>query len=75
VAFVEFTIEPFVPGEPGPHVLAAVDVAAVFGTVEMGPFGTRVDLSDPAQAGACAAAVISASLSAGATRVAVTAEP
>ena len=38
---VEFTVEPFVPGAPGPHVLAAVDAAAAHGlTVEFGPFGS-----------------------------------
>jgi len=38
---LEFTIEPFVEGRPGPHVTAGI--AAVEGTgcaVEVGPFGT-----------------------------------
>ena len=38
---VEFTIEPFVEGAPGPHVdagIAAVRAAGV--EVEVGPFGT-----------------------------------
>ncbi len=43
---VEFIVEPFVDGHPGPHVLAAVDAAKEAGAeVEFGPFGTtgRVD--------------------------------
>jgi uncharacterized protein YqgV (UPF0045/DUF77 family) len=40
---LEFTIEPFVPARPGPHVTAAVDAARSLGlTVTMGPFGTTV---------------------------------
>ncbi|HET6950328.1 MAG TPA: hypothetical protein VFI47_08135 [Acidimicrobiales bacterium] len=40
---VEFTIEPFVEGEPGPHVRAAVDAARASGlAVDFGPFGTTV---------------------------------
>jgi hypothetical protein len=38
---VEFTIEPFVDGQPGPHVQAAVEAAAAAGAeVEFGPFGS-----------------------------------
>lgn len=38
---LEFTVEPFVEGQPGPHVRAAVDAAtALGGTVEFGPFGS-----------------------------------
>ena len=37
----EFTIEPFVEGDPGPHVLTAIEVAESAGlAVEVGPFGT-----------------------------------
>lgn len=40
---LEFTIEPFVPASPGPHVTAAVEAATGLGlTVTMGPFGTTV---------------------------------
>lgn len=40
---LEFTIEPFVPAHPGPHVTAAVAAARDLGlTVTMGPFGTTV---------------------------------
>ena len=38
---VEFTVEPFVEGEPGPHVTAAVDGVRAAGLeAEMGPFST-----------------------------------
>jgi hypothetical protein len=43
---VEFIVEPFVDGHPGPHVRAAVDAATEAGAnVEFGPFGStgRVD--------------------------------
>ena len=40
---VEFTVEPFVDGEPGPHVQAAVDAAQASGLDTMfGPFGTTM---------------------------------
>ncbi len=38
---LEFTVEPFVEGIPGPHVTAAVTAAeAVGANVEFGPFGS-----------------------------------
>ena len=38
---VEFTIEPFVEGQPGPHVTAAIDAATGLGhEVDVGPFGS-----------------------------------
>lgn len=38
---LEFTVEPFVEGQPGPHVTAAIEAAeAIGGTVEVGPFGS-----------------------------------
>ena len=38
---VEFTIEPFVEGNPGAHVIAGIEAARAAGaSVEMGPFGT-----------------------------------
>ena len=38
---VEFTIEPFVEGRPGPHVTAAIDAVTDLGhDVEVGPFGS-----------------------------------
>jgi hypothetical protein len=74
---MEFTVEPFVPGAPGPHVTAAVGAAGRYGAVEMGPFGTRVVLTGESDDGpaACAAAVVRAALAAGATRVSLSVEP
>jgi len=38
---LEFTIEPFVEGQPGPHVRAAIEaVEALGGAVEFCPFGS-----------------------------------
>ena len=42
-AKAEFTIEPFMEGEPGPHVKETIAVAKQSGLdVEIGPFGTTV---------------------------------
>jgi uncharacterized protein YqgV (UPF0045/DUF77 family) len=66
---VEFTVEPFVEGEPGPHVLAAVEAAERSGlAVEVGPFGTTVTGDDDAVL-AVVDAVVRAAVGAGATRV------
>jgi hypothetical protein len=44
---LEFTIEPFVEGHPGPHVTAAVDAATAAGAeVEFGPFGSTCRADD-----------------------------
>ncbi len=41
VLHLEFTVEPFVEGNPGPHVLAAVAAVEQHGIhVEFGPFGS-----------------------------------
>ena len=69
----EFTVEPFVDGEPGPHVRAALaaaeDAAARTGLrVEFGPFGTSIAGPDAAVLDALDAVVRSA-VAAGATRV------
>ncbi len=38
---VEFTVEPFVEGQPGPHVTAALQAAEAHGDdVDFGPFGS-----------------------------------
>jgi uncharacterized protein YqgV (UPF0045/DUF77 family) len=45
---VEFTVEPFVEGKPGPHVTQAVAAVEARGlTVDFGPFGSSftVDVS------------------------------
>jgi uncharacterized protein YqgV (UPF0045/DUF77 family) len=66
---VEFTIEPFVPGEPGPHVQAAVEAAERSGlAVDFGPFGTTVAGSDEAVL-AAVDRILRAAVAAGATRI------
>jgi uncharacterized protein YqgV (UPF0045/DUF77 family) len=66
---VEFTIEPFVAGRPGPHVRAAIDAAERSGlAVDVGPFGTSVSGDDPAVLDAVDA-IVRAAVTAGATRV------
>ncbi len=65
----EFTIEPFVEGDLGPHVRAAVAVAEAAGlAVDVGPFGTAVEggLADVLDA---VDAVVRAAVANGATRV------
>jgi uncharacterized protein YqgV (UPF0045/DUF77 family) len=65
----EFTVEPFVPGEPGPHVTAALAAARDSGVpVEEGPFGSALTGDDDAVL-AAVAAVLERALRAGATRV------
>lgn len=66
---VEFTIEPFVEGDPGPHVRAAVEAAERSGlTVDFGPFGTSVAGDDEAVLTAVDG-ILRAATAAGATRV------
>jgi uncharacterized protein YqgV (UPF0045/DUF77 family) len=66
---VEFTIEPFVDGAPGPHVLAAVEAAERSGlAVDFGPFGTVVTGDDEAVL-AAVDRILRAAVAAGATRV------
>ncbi len=71
VVHIEFTIEPFVEGQPGTHVLAALDAARDLGvTVAMGPFGSSCDvvLGD---AGRLVGAVTDAALLNGASHVSI----
>jgi len=66
---LEYTVEPFVAGAPGPHVRAALDAAGDAGLdVEVGPFGTTVAGADEAVISA-AGRVVRAAIDAGATRV------
>ncbi len=68
---VEFTIEPFVEGQPGPHVLSGVAAAEAMGvTVEFGPFGSTCTVA-PGQAGAVLGAIVDAAVANGATNVTV----
>ena len=70
----EFTIEPFVEGQPGPHVIAAIAAAEAQGlTVDVGPFGSSCEV--PAvQVGEVARAVVHAAFANGATHVSFHAE-
>ena len=66
---VEFFVEPFVEGSPGPHVLAAVEAARAAGlAVELGPFASLATGSVAAVADAVRD-VVAAAFEAGATRV------
>ena len=69
---VEFTVEPFAENTPGPHVIAALDVAqrvaAASSTVEVGPFGTSVD-GDREAVISLVEEVLRAAFDAGATRL------
>ena len=65
----EFTIEPFVEGDPGPHVRAAVAVAEAAGLdVDVGPFGTAIE-GESADVLNAVDAVVRAAVANGATRV------
>ncbi|MEY2405825.1 MAG: hypothetical protein QOH64_2644 [Acidimicrobiaceae bacterium] len=68
---VEFTVEPFVEGSPGPHVDAAVAAAREHGLeVDFGPFGTTIEGDDSAVLAAIDA-VVRAAMGTGASRVSV----
>jgi len=67
----EFTVEPFVDANPGPHVLAAIDEVRSRGfEPEIGPFGTAIT-GDAAAVTEAIAAMLEATRAAGATRVAL----
>lgn len=68
---VEFVIEPFNDGDPGPHVRAGIDAIEAKGlSVSMGPFGSSVegDIGDVASA---IDAMVQAAINDGADRVLV----
>jgi uncharacterized protein YqgV (UPF0045/DUF77 family) len=66
---LEFTVEPFTDGAPGPHVRAAIEAVTALGLVaDVGPFGTTVDAAEPL-AFAAAEALLAAAFGEGATRV------
>jgi uncharacterized protein YqgV (UPF0045/DUF77 family) len=66
---VEFTVEPFREGRPGPHVQAAIDAAAADGlALDVGPFGTAFE-ADVTVAARAVAHLVEAAFGAGATRV------
>jgi uncharacterized protein YqgV (UPF0045/DUF77 family) len=66
---VEFTVEPFTEGSPGPHVEAAVAAASAHGLdVDFGPFGSSVQGADDTVL-AAVDEVVRAAIGAGASRV------
>ena len=66
---VEFTIEPFVEGQPGPHVTAPIDALAAMGVeAEFGPFGSEFRVTS-ALTSATVSAVINAAFENGATHL------
>ncbi|HAP76518.1 MAG TPA: hypothetical protein DCR14_10585 [Acidimicrobiaceae bacterium] len=74
VLLLEFTIEPFHEGNPGPHVRAAVDAAEALGvTVEFGPFGSSCTVPE-AQVAEVSGAVVAAAFANGASHVSLHAE-
>jgi uncharacterized protein YqgV (UPF0045/DUF77 family) len=71
VVEVEFTIEPFVEGQPGAHVTAAIAADQNVGAVvEVGPFGSSCRLDDDAAA-AVVAAITDAAMANGASHVSI----
>lgn len=69
---VDFTVEPFDEGRPGPHVTKAIEAAEATGvTVAVGPFGTALEGTQE-QIVAAVGAALEAALAEGATRVSVT---
>ena len=71
MAYVEFTIEPFVEGQPGAHVTAAIQAARQRGVeVEIGPFGSSCDV-EIAEVGSLVGAIADAAFGRGATHVSV----
>jgi hypothetical protein len=72
---LEFTIEPFVEGQPGPHVLSAVAAVERLGLqVDFGPFGSACTVEDD-RVGEVAGLIFGAAFANGATHVTMSAEP
>jgi len=71
VHHVEFTVEPFVEGRPGPHVMAAVAAAESAGAqIEFGPFGS-LGRAPADRVEAVVADLTRAAFAAGASRVTI----
>jgi uncharacterized protein YqgV (UPF0045/DUF77 family) len=74
VLLLEFTIEPFTEGNPGPHVRAAVAAAEALGvSVEFGPFGSSCTVTQ-AQVAEVSGAIVAEAFANGATHVSLHAE-
>ena len=68
-AAIEFLVEPFVAGSPGPHVDAAIDALAAHGIeAEVGPFASSAT-GDPKVLATAIADLTRDALAAGATRL------
>lgn len=66
---IEFTIEPFAEGNPGPHVTSATEAASKHADhIEIGPFGTTLHLPSGA-VGETVAALVETALANGATHI------
>ncbi|MEZ5271535.1 MAG: hypothetical protein R2694_04385 [Ilumatobacteraceae bacterium] len=71
---LEFTIEPFHEGNPGPHVRAAVAAAEALGaTVDFGPFGSSCTVARARRPGQVGSG-LAAAFANGATHVSLHAE-
>lgn len=74
VLLLEFTIEPFIEGNPGPHVRAAVAAVEALGVaVEFGPFGSSCTVTQ-AQVAQVSGAIVAEAFANGATHVSMHAE-
>ena len=70
-ASAEFLVEPFVEGELGPHVRAAIEAFGDLGlAVEVGPFGNTVT-GDATRLVSAIGTAMRRSIEAGATRLSV----
>ena len=71
ICSAEFLVEPFHEGEPGPHVVAAVDAVRALGfEPEIGPFGTTIK-GDSGLIVEAVKQLLDAATAAGASRVSV----
>ena len=71
IVHIEFFVEPFSEGSPGPHVAAAIAAFEDFGiATEVGPFGTTAS-GDPELLAQAVAVMIRDATRAGATRIAL----
>ncbi len=71
VCSAEFLVEPFHVGEPGPHVVAAVDAVKALGFEPIiGPFGTTIE-GQPDLVVEAVKQLLEAATAAGASRVSV----
>lgn len=68
---VEFTVEPFVEGQPGRHVTAPVDAVRELGIdVEFGPFGSEC-VAEPTRTPDVVAAIVRAAIDNAATHITI----